>query len=431
MQNIYSMASSSASTTYGNVMAFIKELILEYLPPVEWKDVNLASEIASVNVRRRLGRNRIIEISKLERPNVNITPRLESPPDDMFLNKVPLTENLNNIEYGVALSTLFYILRNDTDGYSLNYKLNRDRITFDIEINVDSMIQQIDLQKYLQNWMTWERPYLVTTSLEAMIPRKLVKHMGLLSNIDIDNKNSNQIPIILQTMNRYSKYPITYKMRNGTAHDEFFLYYTTNVLVNFYDLQMESVNRKNFADDFYQVRFSCTAEFNLPGLFALIGTPPIPKIIIDDFRVIEKDLDHELIPMFTVDNFFARYPEQRDGFIRFGSARFKTDASNKNMIADTVNFEPLFDDLTKNAIRMYEKESFGSPMDLVVKVYVLKDGKELPQNMYKIYWNRFEIEVYDPDDRSTYVLIIYINNTKLSETKTDIIESSRIDKPKL
>ena len=251
MENIYAMGSSSASTTYGNIMVFVKERILQLLPIINFKDINLSSEIAYVNTRRRLGRNSLREISKLETPNMTIIPRIQPPSGDMYLYDVPLTKNYNNIEYGVAKNTLFWILRNKDDGYFFTYKLNRDRISFDVEITVDTLIQQTDIWKYMLNWFTWERPYAVPTCLEAMIPRHMIKAMGKLSNIDIYNPNSNQIPVILQMLNRYSRYPITYKMRNGTGLDEFYMYYQTYVMLSFEELQTDEVNRKNFADNFY------------------------------------------------------------------------------------------------------------------------------------------------------------------------------------
>ena len=191
MENIYAMGSSSASTTYGNIMVFVKERILQLLPIINFKDINLSSEIAYVNTRRRLGRNSLREISKLETPNMTIIPRIQPPSGDVYLYDVPLTKNYNNIEYGVAKNTLFWILRNKDDGYFFTYKLNRDRISFDVEITVDTLIQQTDIWKYMLNWFTWERPYAVPTCLEAMIPRHMIKAMGKLSNIDIDKTTSS------------------------------------------------------------------------------------------------------------------------------------------------------------------------------------------------------------------------------------------------
>ena len=208
MENIYTAASSSSSTTYGNIMTFVKERLTQSFPAGYFKDVYLSSEIAYVNMRRRLGRNTLKEFSKLERPFVTIVPQINPPNGDMYLYDIPLTKNYDNIEYGIDANTLFAIIKNNDDGYTFGYKLNRDQIQFEITITVDTLIQQLDLYKYLVNHFTWERPFTVKGSLEAMIPRDIVKQMGLLSNINIDDKKSNQIPTILKMMNKYTRYII-------------------------------------------------------------------------------------------------------------------------------------------------------------------------------------------------------------------------------
>lgn len=428
MENIYAMASSSASTTYGNIMTFVKEKITQLLPIINFKDINLSSEIAYVNTRRRLGRNSLREISKLETPYMNITPRIQPPSGDMYLYDIPLTKNYNNIEYGVSRNTLFWILRNTDDGYFLTYKLNRDRIMFDVEITVDTLIQQTDIWKYMLNWFTWERPYAVPTSLESMIPRHMIKMMGKLSNIDIDNKKSNQVPIMLQMLNRYTRYPITYKMRNGTGLDEFFMYYQTYVMLNFEELQIDEVNRKNFADNFYQIRFQCTAEFNIPGLYALIGEKKPPKIIMDDLRVIEPDGNYDLIPLFTVYNFYNRYPTIKNGFLFHTTARFKLDESDK--LSQTLEIGCLFDNWRLDVIHHYDNTRI--PMNTLINPILLRDGKELEENKdFVVHWNTLTLEIFNPDFKATYQLIIYVNNNLFTEERMDDVESAWKDKPRI
>lgn len=422
------MGSSSASTTYGNIMVFVKERILQLLPIINFKDINLSSEIAYVNTRRRLGRNSLREISKLETPNMTIIPRIQPPSGDMYLYDVPLTKNYNNIEYGVAKNTLFWILRNKDDGYFFTYKLNRDRISFDVEITVDTLIQQTDIWKYMLNWFTWERPYAVPTCLEAMIPRHMIKAMGKLSNIDIDNPNSNQIPVILQMLNRYSRYPITYKMRNGTGLDEFYMYYQTYVMLSFEELQTDEVNRKNFADNFYQIKFQCIADFNIPGLFAIIGENEPPKIIKEDLRVIEPNGCHELVPLFTVNNFYNRYPTIRNGFVYHTTARFKLEETRK--LSEKVPIQLLFDSWRLDIIHEYDNNKV--PMCTLINLIILRDGKELEEGTdFIAHWNSMEIEVFNPDHESTYQLIIYVNNNLFTNERIEHVEHDWTDKPNI
>ena len=409
-------------------MAFIKDYIVHLFPIGQFKDVNLTSEIAYVNVKRRLGANTLKEMSKLERPFMVITPQIQIPSGDQYLYDIPLTKNYDNIEYAIQSNTLFPLIVNKADGHYLTYKLNRDQIQFDIAITVDTRIQQIDLYKYMVNTLTWERPYSVIGSLEAMIPREVIKHYNLLENIDIDDSKSNQIPIALQNMNKRSSYPITYKIRNGTSLDEFFMYYRAEMIVTLSDLSMDEISRKNFADDFCQVRFNCSVEFNLPGFFAIIGGGPKPRELEVDLRVKEADGYHDLIPLFTINNFFSRYPSEKNGFIYYANSRFKTDCDNNQGI-DHLDISVLFDDAKLDVISRYDANFI--PIETLVDIIILKDQDELPNNLWYIDWAKRELTIEQADNDATYRIIIYINYQLFNEEESVEIENLQRDKSKI
>lgn len=425
MENIYTVASSSSSTTYGNIMTFFKEYLERQFSIGYFKDINLSSEIAYVNVRRRLGRNTLKEMSKLERPYMTINPQIQPPNGDMYLFDIPLTKNFDHMEYGIQKNTLFPFLKNSTDLYMLSYKLNRDQIQFEMTITLDTYMQQLDLYKYMMNHFVWDRPFVVKTCLESMIPRDIVKHMGLLSNIDIDSKSSNQVPVALQMMNKFSKYPITYKMRNGTSLDEFFMYYNAEVLIEFTDLSVDQVNRKGFADDYYQITFRATVDFNLPGLYVLTGLRPKPKLLEVTLDSINSDGSHEMIPLYTINNFYARYAELKNGYLLYTSSRFQTerDPNTKN---DNLDFSVLFEDNYINVIHKFFINNI--PMKTLVDIILLKNGEEVSSQDYKIDWNMLNMTIYNADDKATYCILIYINNNLFAEHIINDMEYTMNDK---
>ena len=423
MDHLYTVASSSASTTYGNIMTFLKDLIVR-TSPIEFKETRLSSEIAYVNIRRRLGRNTLNEISKLERPFLMINPQIQVPSGDLYLYDIPLTKNFDNMEFAVSRNTLNPFITNEEELYTACYKLNRDRIQFDITITVDTSIQQLDLWKYYLNHYIWERPYAIETSLESMIPREIIRQIGLFSNIDIDKKENTYIPTIMRTLNRFSSYPITYKMRNGTGNDEFFLYYNTKVLLNFTDLSIDQVNRKNMADDFYTITFRCDVEFNLPAVYTLIGHDPRPKCLEVAVKSKNPDGSHDLIPLFTVDNFFSKYPPMLDGFMLYASSRFQTEM-NEMTKQDELDLGQLFDQSYLDILHTYYARNI--PMETLINVILLKDGEE--NHDWRIRWNSLKLTINHADDRATYCIIIYINNLLFNEELSYVAESTMKDKP--
>jgi len=426
MENIYTIASSSASTTYGNIMAVFKQMLLQNFSVNYFKDVYISSEIAYTNIRRRLGRNTINEMRKLERPYMSINPILQAPNSDMYLYDIPLTKNFDNMEYGIQKNTLFPILNNSISDYTLFYKLNRDQIQFDITITVDTLIQQLDLYKYMINHFVWERPFSVRTSLESMIPKEMIMYMGKLSNIEMYQKDNNNVPVMLQMMNRYSRYPITYKMRTGTSLDEFFLYYNAEILVKYEDLSIETVNRRGMADDFYQLTFRATVDFNLPGVYVLCGEKPRPSAVSVDLAVNDHGSTHDLIPLYTINNLYSKYSAVENGFILYTTSRFQTERDPKTK-KDTLNLDVLFEKDYIDIIR----ETFVNnvPMETLVKIILVKDEEELTENTdWYMKWNNLELTINNADDKATYRILIYINNNIFNEKISDKIDDKNRDK---
>lgn len=429
MENIYTIASSSSSTTYGNVMSVCKDIIVRLFPVNYFKDVYVSSEISYTNIRRRLGRNSISEMSKLERPFMNINPQIQPPNGDLYLYDIPLTKNMDNMEMGLQRNTLFSILKNTVDHYELNYKLNRDQIQFEITITVDTLIQQLDLYKYMVNHFVWERPFAMKTSLESMIPREMISYMGRLSNIDINDSKNNQIPAMLKMMNTYSRFPITYKMRNGTALDEFFMYYNAELLITYSELSLETVNRRNMADDYYQITFRATVDFNLPGMYALTGDYPRPLAVGVSLRSDNYDGTHDLVPLYTINNLYAKYSSIKNGFILLTSSRFQTE---KDPITkqDALNLSVLFEEDYLRVIK--ENYVKNIPMNTLFDIILLKDGTELEEKSdWYIKWNTLDLIIKNADDNATYCVLVYINNSLFNERISEYKEEGFVDKPSI
>jgi hypothetical protein len=184
MEKIYAVSSATSSVVYGNISCAIREHILSKFPYGYFTDVNMSTEVAFRNIYRKLGgTNSKREFEKRKKPWMNIRPILTPTSPDTFLNDIPLTKNWDNIQYGVDKRYLFDIFKDGENGYSLKYKINRDKLEFDVGITVSTVLQQIDLFKYLYNQISWDRPYSHRIASEAMIPRSIIKHISNLINL--------------------------------------------------------------------------------------------------------------------------------------------------------------------------------------------------------------------------------------------------------
>lgn len=408
MDGIYTMASPSSSSLYGNVGCAIRQLILSKFPYNYFQYINVSTEVAFHNLRRQFGTNTSNEISKRKYPQLIIQPSYQVPDADGFLQNVPLTKNDMDIQSNIDRRYLFEIIKDKEYNWSLKFKLNRDRIEYDVSVITQTLHQQLDIYKAMINQMTWERSFYYPAALEAVIPKTMIQYMSRLCNMDIYTY-PEFIPMFLRHLNSISGYPITYKIRNTSASDEFFMYYQHNLVVTYTDLQLESANKKGMLDENYTITFRVIVDFNLPGLFILDGADNnISKLIgylvnknsIDNF-----DLDNDdFIPLFSLSNFYNKFPQRRDGLTLYGSFLF---TSEEEADKDSADIGLLIEPEHQKAIRFHTK--FGMIDKTICKVFVMKDSEELSEDQYRVNWDTMKIEYKNPDPQATYRVAIYIN----------------------
>ncbi len=435
MNGVITMASSSASSLFGNVGCGIRELILSKFPPNYFKYTNVSTELAFRNFSRVLGRNSLNEIRKRVKPYIVIQPVYQVPEQDSFLQGINLTKNIDDLEYGISGKELFTVLKDDKYDYNLKFKLNRDKIEYEVRIAVESLHQQLDLYKALQNHIVWERSYFHPMALESVIPKNVIYYISHLCRMDVD-EHPEMIPVFLKHMNAVSAgYPITYKMRNASATDEYFMYYMHNVVVTFYDFNLDSVEKRNMVDDHYELSFRVSAEFNLPGLYIIDGNVDHAYQIKSwieskpDINSIS-DADTDYIPLFTYSNLWNRYPREKNGMQLYGTTIFTTDNKNSRYHYDNIDIGSVFDLDHTRVINYYA--SYNS-LDTIMQVYVLKNQHELERGTeFYFDWSAMDVVIINPDNKATYRLIIYIDSARFNEIIRDKIEETYIsDKSKL
>ncbi len=429
MEGIYTVAASSSSTTYGNIASAIREMLISHFPYNYFKYINISTEAAFKNMKRQFGTNTNNEINKRKKPYLSIRPSFNPPNSDMYLYEIPMTKNFDNIEYGITKRHLFPIYNDPTNSFTLMYKLNRDKIDYDVTITVSTLMQQLDLYKSMLNVFTWDNPRLLKTSLEAMIPRSLIVYMGKLMGTDITIPDTNNIPVLLQQLNFNSQYPITYKIRNASAKDEFFMYYNHNLLVTMTDLNSDEVIKKNMADEAFNITFKISVEFNLPGLFLILGAEP--KYALDiQLEIGESGSDYsEFIPLYTFNNLYRDYASKIDGFRLYTSAIFKTSYDEKTR-SDTLDISQIFDDNYIKIIK--ENNRYNISPDTIVKLIILKDQIELNKNTdWIIDWNQMKLTINNADNDATYRLLVYTNSIKINDRLAELIDGTKSDKSRL
>lgn len=425
MDGIYTMASPSSSSLYGNVGCAIRELILSKFPYNYFQYMNVSTEVVFKNLRRQFGSNTNNEISKRKYPQLIIQPSYQVPDADGFLQSIPLTKNDMDIQHYTDRRYLFEVIKDNQYNWSLKFKLNRDRIDYDVTVVVQTLHQQLDVYKAMLNQMTWDRSFYYPAALEAVLPKTMVTYMSRLCNMDIDTY-PEFIPMFLRHLNSVAGYPITYKVKNASATDEFFMYYQHNLVVTYTDLQLESANKKGMLDESYNITFRVTVDFNLPGLFILDGAESNMaklKVLLVDKTSLGKGYDQDkddFIPLFSLSNFYNKFPQRREGLTLYGSFLF---TSEEKSHSDTADIGLLIEPEHQKAIRFHTK--YGMLDKTICRVYVMKNSEELAEDQFTVNWDTFKIEYKNPDPSATYRVAIYMNMEVLNAD----LSNPRIDEP--
>lgn len=425
MDGIYTMASPSSSSLYGNVGCAIRELILSKFPYNYFQYMNVSTEVAFKNLRRQFGSNTNNEISKRKYPQLIIQPSYQVPDADGFLQSIPLTKNDMDIQHYTDRRYLFEVIKDNQYDWSLKFKLNRDRIDYDVTIVVQTLHQQLDIYKAMINQMTWDRSFYYPAALEAVLPKTMVTYMSRLCNMDIDTY-PEFIPMFLRHLNSVAGYPITYKVRNASATDEFFMYYQHNLVVTYTDLQLDSANKKGMLDESYNITFRVSVDFNLPGLFILDGAESNLaklRVLLVDKTSMGKGYDQDkddFIPLFSLSNFYNKFPQRREGLTLYGSFLFTSEEKSNS---DTADIGLLIEPEHQKAIRFHTK--YGMLDKTICRVYVMKNSEELAEDQFTVNWDTFKIEYKNPDPSATYRVAIYMNMEVLNAD----LSNPRIDEP--
>ena len=414
MDGIISIANGSSSSLYGCIGYAIKDMIISKFPKEYFKYTSVSSELATRVMRRTFGgNNNNVEIKKRVKPYLIIQPTYSVMDQDGPLQGIPLTKNFDDLQYRTDKRYLFDVIKDTKNNFNLKFKLNRDRIDFDVTVTTSTLHQQLDIYRTILNQFIWDRSYAFRIALESIIPKKLIWIMSKYCNMDLE-KSDAYIPILLQRLNACSGYPITYKLRNASSTDEWFMYYTHNVIVTFSDLSIESGNKKNMVDESYNITFRVVAEFNMPGVYLLDGVLDESKFLDSVTNPTNFDENsNEFIPLFAVSNLQTRFPPEMNGMQLYGTTIFKTTAS-KDQTEDRVNIQCVLDSDHIRVIRAHK--AWNMEPSTLLNFYILKNDEMLIEGKdYKVDWNSLDLIIINIDNDSTYRLIMYFNYVTVNE----------------
>lgn len=395
---------TSISHTYGNVIAFMREWLLNQFPENMFKTIHVNSKIA----HRQLSTKK--EFFKKGKPMLIMRPRFADWNEERFLKGTMFTEkktNQYNTWGGGNLEDFFSDPKNDI---SIKYQLNRSVIMIDVILIFETAMQQMDFTHYLSNKITPERPMMLNTNLESYIPLEMIDIISKLSHIGLyDGDGSTKT--FLSYLQGCSTTPLTYKLQGSTGNKEFFRYYNTNIEAIVSDISHDDGNKFGQVNGMYQISFSVRCEFYSTGFYYLFS----PHIFDIDLPQMSSEdmLDSKFIPLFT-DTI-----SKEDLNLPIGWNIYNSASCILEVAGDEVEIGEMLNQSIKNVVEYYKKN--GLPLIDILDIKIRRQGKLLHYGKdYEIDLENYKIRFKNESIYFTYRIIICVNADRINDVVKNI-----------
>ena len=418
----YSMASASMAHTYGNIATFIDHWLLDLFPKNYFKTNYINSTIAyrdfaTYNNNRK-------EFIKKQKPMLILKPRIEiDTQDELPINQTYLANRIydvmnDDIDTG-NLQTFF----DDRDNKRyIQFLLNSLRITFDVTIVVETMMEQINLVHYFKNRVRQGYDMTVLAYMESFISRDIMYLLAKDSGfedvfLEEPENRKHTMGDFLSYVNNNSLYPVTVKYKNASGRHEFFRYHPTYVNMAITGLSIDEPSKKNQVVDECYINFSLRCDFNTAGMYLYLSNND--AIFADDVTnpSIENEIKTDMVPIITPQRIYGR--TLPNGWQVFTTPAFDIDTDEKPYPLD---FSVLLNTSLNEAVNYHKKH--GIPLTTFMNVEILKNNRtmEIERNEYEIDWDNLIVYVNNCNILQEYRFILSVNTQYLNDLLADIVK---------
>lgn len=401
----YAVTSANQAHTFGNVSAFITNYVQNIFTPNYFKTTNITSTIAYRYVNLMRIKNQ--EFLYQKKPMLIIRPRLDFSDSDTFLSGTLLTTRITDNFSDRDFGNLQLMLQDAKEKVDIRFLMNRIKMYFDITIVVEKPMEQMNMVMYLKNRIRQNLPFIIDTPLETNIPRDIVAGYAKAHGLDIEKPE--HITPILALLNQNSMYPVTYKMKNSTGNEEFFMYYKNRIDTIISDLNMDDGSRTGFRDSAYSISCTFALEFNTPALFFVFTTHS--DLLAGIKESFGEDSDR-VVPIFTLDIGEIVPPT---GYTTLTNPAFKIADRG---VPEVLPIRQILPDTILQTLDAFKKT--GMTMDHLLQLAIYRDGEKLTPDNYTTDWDTLDTTVHGSlNTTSTYRLFVFLNSQFINERVVD------------
>jgi hypothetical protein len=411
--NIATSNSSIAHTT-GNVTFILTEYLKGMFPEKFFNHTHITSRMPYKEFQINENRQSDQFIKKV-RPILIIRPRVILNNDDIFMSKSRLTREIEGVKYtrtGAYYQTIF----KDNDAkVALNFLMTRMRLELQCTVMVDTQVQQIDVFNAILSTHNENQIYKMNTATEIFVPKPFVKAISTISGVPERDPDTGIPRNFLNYLTMHSNRYWTFKEKNATQEEEYFIYFPISLEYVFTNYSMEDVSKKGDVIHSADISFILTAEFNTISSFLLASECDDVVEKANAVMHMDTSMGTKIRPFYTVNNLFGATDE--NGWKMYYSNIFMLDPDVKREDPDILDLSSIFKDTALQDILDYHKKN-GISNDILFNFIIMKNNvklkdkklKETDKIDYVVELENQRILIYNKNYNATYRIVIYINN---------------------
>jgi len=409
---------TSVTHTFGNVACVALDYIKSYFPDDFFNTVHISTKMShrQLNVFRSKK-----EFWKNQKPMLILRPREELDDSSVFMYGSTMKSRVTNSKLSAEFANTVPVIVDEKYGVMLRLGWNRLKIYYDISIVVETYNQQVDIAHALKNQLAPLTPFFIKTNLESYLPKGIVNpiatHLGL---------QPTDTAEILKYLNTQGSTPFTYKIKNGSGHDEYFMMYLTNIEAIISDLNLDDGESRNLVTDTYTINLAMSLEFNAVGTWYTFLKDGNRNYISNPLasEIVQNCGDCERIkPLLTLP---LRYDlHLQDGWKILQSPTYTvTTHGIGEKFKDVTEFGSVIPNNVRRTLDHIIRHNVenGIPIKPFIQFRCFKGTRELPvgKNGFEVNMKTFEVYTYNCTPAETYRLFILINNLQINAIATEV-----------
>ena len=234
-----------------------------------------------------------------------------------------------------------------------------------------------------------------------------------LAGIPIHEEGSGSVRKFLNYLMRNSNHYFTYKEKNNSSNEEFFLYHPITMELIMSDLSMDDATKKGMIVDYTSISFTFTSEFNTVGMYQLSTERDDVELRANTVMLSSGFNANQIVPYYTINNLFREHDNQ--GYKLFFTSLFQVNDGLKKEEPDILDLKSLLEDSDLKDIIEYHRRN-GISNEILFHFIIMKNATKLNGDLskgkidYKVDLEGQRILIYNKVPGATYRLLIYLNN---------------------